>query len=189
MFISQLYFYCMKTHYLLLLALEACSGVPSISGIDSGFSTGGSTSVCNKPSWSSTVGALPKSLPNQTAPGYIVAIIADGSSTLQITYQPSLGVATTVAISAGNDSGISITGTWRQNGDITSLTSNSSSFTVDSSTFTVSGATVSGNGIWSGLNAGVGQIDGEGNTLLFSGYNANSGIQAASLTFTGICSN
>ena len=182
--------------YLFLFLLASCSGIPAGTTLESDASTstggnssaGGTTSVCNQPDWTSTIGFLPESLPNQISPGYIVAIIANGGSVLQVTYQPSSGVSTTVPISIGKNSNIGITGTWEHDGNITSLSSNNSSFTINSSVFIVSGATVSGSGIWSGLNSGVGLIDGEDNTLNFSGYNANSGIQSASLEFTVICS-
>jgi hypothetical protein len=193
----------MKNLYiLLLLTLSSCSGTPSVnsnSGVggnfsDSGTPTGGSPGtggasavVCNTPSWAGSVGALPQSVPNATPPGYIVAVIANGSSALQVTYQPSTGTATTVSISAGNNSGITFTGSWSKDGQITSVTTGKGWFAINSSTFTVSGATVSGSGSWSGINAGVGQITGQGNTLTFAGYNANSGIQQAPLQFTGTC--
>jgi hypothetical protein len=164
--------------YLLLFVLSACSGVPSTSGTIT--PDGSVPPPCGKIAWSNTIGALPSSTPNQTPPGFITAVVANGSPALTITYQPTFGSAVTGIISAGN-------GSWQKDNYITSVTSTSSTFTINSSVFTVSGASVTGSGAWVGSNSGVGQIDGSATLLEFHGYSGNSVVTNAPLTFISTC--
>ena len=159
----------------------SCSGIPSVEPQDA------SVPVCGAPSWSSVVGDLPTGIPNQTPPGFIVSILANGGPDLSITYQPSFGIATTVVLSAGNNSNIKITGSWQRDGVITYVYGSKNTFTINSSVFTVTGATVSNGASWSGLNSGVGKVSGQGSVLVFSGYNINSTVSNGSLTFVGTC--
>jgi hypothetical protein len=140
------------------------------------------------PAWAGTVGAVmtpPK--PNQVPPGYIIAVVGNGTSTLQVTYQPQVGAAVTMPIVTG-DSRITIVGNWQGDGHLTAFDRPSAeTFRLNSSIFRVYGATVNptSGAIWSNINAGVGKVTGSGASLQFSGYTANGANQTSSLTFTG----
>lgn len=56
-------------------------------------------------------GAVPPSLPGQTAPGFITSVTASGTN-LNFVYTPTVGAAQPFTVSLGASSGISCTGSW-----------------------------------------------------------------------------
>lgn len=148
--------------------------------------------ACSISSTSGSVGAVTPT--GGPVPGYITDIVANGTSTLSVTYTPSVGSPTTSNISLGTGY-CTVTGSWHG----TKITSSAGTSSGGVNKLSINGTNVLtfsattcgpvGSVAWSGSTGGATKVSGNGTKqLIWNGYNSVTGVdQPWSLTLSGSC--